>query len=394
MSTDSSSSAINIISPEQLVEAAVHKIKSDLNSNKEKLMCMIPDLISILNSSIDVYDNFMNQLNDIKDDNRMIWGEKLSKLGAFGYNYEKFKDKIFVKLNGFQTSFKSILDEYNSEAFENINRMNPQVNSIKKKPASVTNTPSKTSSTNKNTKIQVNKKPEKIDIPETRKNTEEKLLNKKRINISSNEIYEFIEKYYSTKPDRPVDNIISPLDPEFEICAFCEGKSNDLEMLKILGPVYGPFDQDGKYVFTHEKCALYFNQIFLDESNRLKNVEQGVEKAKDSKCCVCSKNGAGLRCHNKTCKKTFHYSCALSQECVLDNQKYVTYCKKHSSNRVFNVDPDDYCTSCYSKMDSHLIVKCSKCNISYHVYCYEPKMTEKPVESWECSKCAPINLLD
>jgi hypothetical protein len=390
MSVDSSSGAINIISPEQLVEAAANKIKSDLNSNKEKLMSMIPDLISTLNSSIDVYDNFMIQLNDIRDDDRMIWGEKLSKLGAFGYNYEKFKDKIFVKLNVFQNSYKSILDEYNSEAFENINRLNPQVNSGKKKPVSIGNTPAKAASGSKN---QERKKLEKIDIT-PRKITEEKLLNKKRKNTSCNEIIEFIEKHYSTKPDRPLDSIISPLDSEFETCAFCEGKSNDLEMLKKLGPIYGPFDEEGKYLFTHEKCALYFNEIFLDDNNRLKQVEKGAEKAKDSKCSVCNKKGAGLKCHIKTCKKPFHYSCALDEECLMDNQKYVTYCKKHSSGRVFNVDPDDYCVACYSKMDSDLIVKCTKCSISYHVYCYEPKLTEKPVDSWECSKCAPINLID
>jgi hypothetical protein len=135
----------NISSGELLVEAAVNKIKSELNANKEKLMVIIPDLISTLNSSIDVYDSFINQIDEIKDDESVNWPEKLANSGAFAHNCQNFSSKVLNKLEIFQETFKNILAEYNREAFVNINRLNPTgKNTSKSRGGNINSTPTKT----------------------------------------------------------------------------------------------------------------------------------------------------------------------------------------------------------------------------------------------------------
>jgi hypothetical protein len=210
------------------------------------------------------------------------------------------------------------------------------------------------------------------------------------------------EKYednLAVDSNRPNMRIYDASNPEV-FCAFCGDSSKDNYKLQKLGPYYGPVKKGSKRHFFHELCALWSPAIFLDEYGRLQKVAEEIERSRKFICTYCGEKGAGLGCHAKKCKTTYHYLCAKSDGCYLNDQKYNMYCSGHKDQIALEeldnfvtkeIEPEGYsdllCIECKSGLDEDKILICDLCSFGIHTYCHTPEILEIPKEEFHCYKC-------
>lgn len=113
-----------------------------------------------------------------------------------------------------------------------------------------------------------------------------------------------------TNLDRPREKIYNGY--EAVNCVFCGEFSSNKELIRQLGPMYGPFNYktNNKKVYTHEMCALMTPGVFLNKNNKMQNLTCEITRSLQESCVICTKKGAGIKCFAKGCDKNFHYSCA------------------------------------------------------------------------------------
>ena len=139
----------------------------------------------------------------------------------------------------------------------------------------------------------------------------------------------------------------------------------------------------------HKLCALWSPAVFLNENNKLKNVEKELNRGSFFNCSACGNRGATLGCSYSKCKKTFHAKCAILNEdveCDLDYDNYLLFCDEHLkiSEPVFE---DIFCKGCNKGDDEKQLLICEDCFNGWHIYCLEEKLDEVPIENWVCDKC-------
>lgn len=189
-------------------------------------------------------------------------------------------------------------------------------------------------------------------------------------------------------------------DPEV-FCSFCTDSSKDEYKLTKLGPFYGPVKKGNKLFYFHELCALWAPNVYLDDNNKLKNLQKEITRSKQLFCSACGLRGSAIGCYVKGCKNVYHYLCAKSFGCLLDNQKYIIHCPDHIElcdpdlvERKREIDNDSFysnciCVVCNSGYDEDKIIVCDKCDCGVHTYCNEPEVREDPisVKNFVCFKC-------
>jgi hypothetical protein len=117
------------------------------------------------------------------------------------------------------------------------------------------------------------------------------------------------------------------------------------------------------------------------------NIKGAIEKYVKNTCKYCKEAGASIGCSIKNCKTYYHFLCAVKYGCVVDNIKYISFCRSHRRGKVSRVDKNNYkCHFCHSKLDEDLMQRCKKCEQYYHVYCCFP-ILEKLEGNWLCKDC-------
>lgn len=168
-------------------------------------------------------------------------------------------------------------------------------------------------------------------------------------------------------------------------CSFCNLTS---ENRSKCGPFYGPFIHKGKYHYIHEYCALFSPNIYIGPDGMLKNVIYDIHLAYTEKCCYCKIKGASLKC--QFCKNKYHFVCAKITNSSLDFQNFRIICPIHKNlDNEYNGDlnSDIVCRICQSGLDEDQLLICSKCELSYHTYCLNPKIEKIPDDDWFCNNC-------
>ncbi|XP_061701073.1 uncharacterized protein LOC133513962 [Syngnathoides biaculeatus] len=80
--------------------------------------------------------------------------------------------------------------------------------------------------------------------------------------------------------------------------------------------------------WVHSDCTVWSSQVFLVRGN-LYGLEEAEQLARATICCWCQRSGAIMGCSHKGCAGYFHYTCALSSGCVLNEDNLSLRCPQH-----------------------------------------------------------------
>ena len=199
--------------------------------------------------------------------------------------------------------------------------------------------------------------------------------------------------------NRPSDKIYN--GAQEVSCIFCRVSNKDKAAIKDLGPFYGPFKNKQKIFHTHELCAIWTPEVFLDKkTSKLRNLLKEVKRCNKMNCSYCGKFGGGLGCKERTCRKTYHFRCVLDDklDCQLDYNNHTIYCPDHAE-KDDDIDVENiFCRVCDGGEDEAKMIICEKCLNGYHIYCLEPALSKIPEEDWYCDSCSknddPMNAED
>ncbi|CAL8302607.1 unnamed protein product [Merluccius merluccius] len=86
-------------------------------------------------------------------------------------------------------------------------------------------------------------------------------------------------------------------------------------------------------LWVHEDCGVWSTGVFLVKG-RLYGLKEASEVAKDVVCCGCHESGAIMGCFQKGCMLNYHYRCAISSGCLLNEENFSMKCSQHK-NKVF-----------------------------------------------------------
>jgi hypothetical protein len=177
-------------------------------------------------------------------------------------------------------------------------------------------------------------------------------------------------------------------------------------MLLKVGPFYGPVKKACKQYFFHELCVIWSPKVYLDDNDKLKNVQSEITRGRKTYCYYCGMLGATIGCYIKACKNIYHYLCAKSLGCFLNDQDYIIFCPDHlhksnckdliipapKKNFESNIDnlSNMVCMICKSGQDEAKILLCDKCDCGVHTYCNEPEILEPPesIDTYICPDCS------
>lgn len=191
--------------------------------------------------------------------------------------------------------------------------------------------------------------------------------------------------------DRPSEPVFQGKHEVF--CAFCQQSSRNAELLESLGPFYGPFRWENRDLFTHERCAIWSPDVYLDIDGKFVNLLKEMRRASAEKCSFCGLSGASLGCFVGKCAKNYHFRCSLDEtlDCALDFKEFTLFCPAHLRQAPENANAlnyeDIFCEKCGGGDDDEKIVICEKCLKAQHIYCLQEKLAEIPEGDWICEKC-------
>ncbi|CAB1325087.1 unnamed protein product [Coregonus sp. 'balchen'] len=116
-------------------------------------------------------------------------------------------------------------------------------------------------------------------------------------------------------------------------CAFCR-TNRDKECGQLLV-------SDNQKVAAHHKCMLFSSALVTSHSDcndniggfSVQDVRKELKRGNKLMCWSCHRPGATVGCDVKTCRRTYHYYCAVWDKAqVKENPSqgsYLVYCRKH-----------------------------------------------------------------
>ncbi|XP_064970451.1 protein BREAST CANCER SUSCEPTIBILITY 1 homolog isoform X1 [Musa acuminata AAA Group] len=124
-------------------------------------------------------------------------------------------------------------------------------------------------------------------------------------------------------------------------CAFCHSSTyteDSGEMMHYFNgkPVAADFNGGRNVIHSHKHCTEWAPDVYFEDDMAI-NLTAEVSRSRRIKCSCCGTNGAALGCYERSCRKSFHFTCAkLMQECKWDTQNFVMLCPLHSSMELPN----------------------------------------------------------
>ena len=170
-------------------------------------------------------------------------------------------------------------------------------------------------------------------------------------------------------------------------CSFCQ-KNYDNELL------YGKFYFNDS-IAAHYYCLLFSSGLEQKGGDNdgilgfLKNdIEKEVSRGRKLSCVTCKATGATVGCCNKSCKKTYHFTCGVKSRMM--NQyfgAFNSYCLKHQPVQTIVMDNYDIkaarasnstatCTICHEEVPAYptfdvLWAPCCKKQSWFHRNCMQ-----------------------
>ncbi|KAM2042974.1 hypothetical protein ACFXTH_036469 [Malus domestica] len=148
-------------------------------------------------------------------------------------------------------------------------------------------------------------------------------------------------------------------------CAFCLA-SEESEASGDIGHYYNgkpvAADHNGglKVIHAHRTCAEWAPNVYFEEDTAI-NLEAELTRSRKIKCSCCAIKGAALGCYEKSCRRSFHVTCAkLMPQCRWDTDNFVMLCPVHASSKLPNESPESQATRKKSNPKKQPNVECPK----------------------------------
>lgn len=127
-------------------------------------------------------------------------------------------------------------------------------------------------------------------------------------------------------------------------CAFCR-TNRDKECGQLLV-------SEGQKVAAHHKCMLFSSALVSSPSDSeniggfsIEDVKKEIKRGNKLMCSSCHRSGATIGCDVKTCRRTYHYYCALKDKAQIKENPsqgtYLVYCRKHRDASQEDRDEDE-----------------------------------------------------
>ncbi|KAF3436111.1 hypothetical protein FNV43_RR23203 [Rhamnella rubrinervis] len=124
-------------------------------------------------------------------------------------------------------------------------------------------------------------------------------------------------------------------------CAFCQSS----KVSEATGPllhyssgnlVTGNEATHPNVIHVHRLCINWAPQVYY-EGDTVKNLKAEVARGAKLKCSRCGLKGAALGCYVKSCRRSYHVTCAMEiSKCRWHSDDYLMLCPGHSSVRFPN----------------------------------------------------------
>ncbi|XP_027864564.1 PHD finger protein 6 isoform X1 [Xiphophorus couchianus] len=126
-------------------------------------------------------------------------------------------------------------------------------------------------------------------------------------------------------------------------CAFCKS-SRDKECGQLLV-------SDSQKVAAHHKCMLFSSALVTSHSDSeniggfsVDDVKKEIKRGSKLMCSSCHRPGATIGCDVKTCRRTYHYFCAVNDKAQIKENPsqgiYLVYCRKHRDASQDDIQAD------------------------------------------------------
>ena len=84
--------------------------------------------------------------------------------------------------------------------------------------------------------------------------------------------------------------------------------------------------------WCHLNCAFWSSEVYETLSGALMSVEQAFMRARNTECVICKQKGSSLNCFYQRCPNTYHFQCAIENECVFYKDKVGDICEEVQKN--------------------------------------------------------------
>ncbi|XP_027158401.1 protein BREAST CANCER SUSCEPTIBILITY 1 homolog [Coffea eugenioides] len=122
-------------------------------------------------------------------------------------------------------------------------------------------------------------------------------------------------------------------------CAFCQS-AEDSEASGVMvhylkgKPISGDEIRGPNVIHSHKYCTEWAPNVFFQDDNAI-NLEAELARSRKIKCGLCGMRGAALGCFQKSCRKSFHVTCAkLTPNFRWDYDNFVALCPLHASCKM------------------------------------------------------------
>ncbi|KAF6717822.1 PHD finger protein 6 [Oryzias melastigma] len=127
-------------------------------------------------------------------------------------------------------------------------------------------------------------------------------------------------------------------------CAFCR-TSRDKECGQLLV-------SDSQKVAAHHKCMLFSSALVTSHADSdniggfsIEDVKKEIKRGNKLMCSSCHRPGATIGCDVKTCRRTYHYYCAMKDKAQIKENPsqgiYLVYCRKHRDAALDDVEDEE-----------------------------------------------------
>ncbi|XP_022146677.1 protein BREAST CANCER SUSCEPTIBILITY 1 homolog isoform X2 [Momordica charantia] len=156
--------------------------------------------------------------------------------------------------------------------------------------------------------------------------------------LSENLQYSTDEKNLDSTAKRVCSQKHDRLDNKFH-CAFClSSKESEVSgrMVHYFNgkPIETDDTKNSKVIHAHWNCVEWAPNVYFDGDIAI-NLEAELSRSRRIKCNCCGNKGAALGCYEKSCRKSFHVSCAkLMPQCQWDTENFVMLCPLHPDSKL------------------------------------------------------------
>ncbi|XP_050208239.1 BRCA1-associated RING domain protein 1 [Mercurialis annua] len=122
------------------------------------------------------------------------------------------------------------------------------------------------------------------------------------------------------------------------ICGFCQSS----KISKSTGPmlhyvngklVEGEESSLSSALHVHSTCIDWAPQVYY-VNETVKNLKAELARGSKLKCSKCDMKGAALGCYHKSCRRSYHVTCAMEVSgCRWDYENFLMLCPSHTSVR-------------------------------------------------------------